>query len=170
MCGISVHRPFSRFIILMLIAFLVIPTIITVSAEGNSTSIESADSAIKTAFENVLSAENAGGNVTSLIDRLNIAGALLAEAENEQRSDSSINVTTKAMNALIIANQVNDDALSLRNVSLVRSQNNLWLTLTFSLVAVIAFGITLFILWRWFKRSYINKLLGKKPEVVENTT
>jgi hypothetical protein len=165
-----VHRPFSRFIILMLIAFLVIPTIITVSAKGNSTSIENADSAIKTAFENVLSAENAGGNVTSLIDRLNIAGALLAEAENEQRSDSSINVTTKAMNALIIANQVNDDALSLRNVSLVRSQNNLWLTLTFSLVAVIAFEISLFILWRRFKRSYINKLLGMKPEVVENTT
>jgi hypothetical protein len=165
-----VHRPFSRFIILMLIAFLVIPTFITVSAEGNSTSIESADSAIKTAFENVLSAQNAGGNVTSLIDRLNIAGELLVEAENEQRSDSSINVTTKAMNALIIANQVNDDALSLRNVSLVKSQNNLWLTLTFSLVAVIAFGISLFILWRRFKRSYINKLLGMKPEVVENTT
>jgi hypothetical protein len=79
------------------------------------------------------------------------------------------NITSNVENAIKIANQVNDDALNLRNVSQIRSQNNLWLTLTFSIVGAIAFGISLIIIWRRFKRSHINKLLGMKPEVVDNT-
>ena len=133
-------------------------------------SIETADLSINQAFISVLAAEKAGGNVTQLLTALNIAGELLAEAENAYRSGNPANVTSKAENARQIADQVNSDALTLRDVSLVESQNNFWLTLTFSVVGAVVFGIALLLVWRRFKRGCMKKMLAMKPEVVENTT
>jgi hypothetical protein len=161
---------FSRHIFLMLLVFLLVPDIVLAATNTNSQSIASADSAVQMAFENVLSAQNAGANVTSLIDRLNVAGDLLTEAENEQKSDSSINVTTKANNALVIANQVNADAIDLLNTRSVNSKNNFWLTISFSIVGGCIFVILLAFAWKHFKWRFINKLLEMKPEVVEGAS
>ncbi len=120
------------------------------------------------AFNAVLEAEKAGGNVTQLLAKLNIAGTILADAQNVLNSGNTVNITSNVENAVQIANQVNDDALNLRNVSLIRSQNSLWLTLTFSVVGAIVFEISLYFIWRRFQRSHMNKLLGMKPEVIEN--
>ena len=133
-------------------------------------SIETADLSINQAFISVLAAEKAGGNVTQLLTELNTAGELLAEAENAYRSGNLANVASKAENARQIADQVNSDALTLRDVSLVESQNNFWMTLAFSVVSVVVFGIVLLLVWRRFKRGYIKKLFALKPEVVEDTT
>lgn len=163
------YKILSRTALLTLIIFLLVSVIAMTAANSNAESIASADYAIQMAFENVLSTQNAGGNVTSLIDRLNIAGGLLAEAKSEQRSDSSINVTTKANNALDIANQVNDDAISLLNTKSLNS-NNFWLTIAFSTVGGFIFVILLALVWKRFKRRFINKLLEMKPEVTEDTS
>ena len=79
----------------------------------------------------------------------------MADAQNALNSGNTANITSNLENARQIANQVNDDALNLRNVSLVKSQNSLWLTLTFSIVGAIVFSISLFIVWRRFKRVLI---------------
>jgi hypothetical protein len=121
------------------------------------------------AFNVVLGAEKAGGNVTQFLVKLNSAGVLLAEAQNAYSSGNTTNVSLIADNVRQIADQVNSDALNLRNASLIDSQNSFWLTLVFSVVGAFVFGISLFIVWRRFKRNYIKKLLGSKPEVVDNT-
>ncbi len=131
--------------------------------------LQEANSAVGKAFTAVLDAEEAGGNVTQLLAKLNTAGKILAEAQNAYNSGNTVNITTNLENAVQISNQVNEDALNLRNVSFVKSQNSLWQSLTFSLVGAIVFGISLLIVWRRFRRSRMNKLLGMKPEVVENT-
>ncbi len=166
----NLFKPFIRTLILTLLVFLLVSVIAMAAANGTAESIASADSAVQMAFKNVLSAQNAGVNVTSLIDRLNIAGGLLAEAENEQRSGSSINVTTKTNNALVIANQVNDDAINLLNTQSVNSRNNFWLTISFSTVGGCIFVILLALAWKRFKRRFINKLLEMKPEVTGDTS
>ena len=91
------------------------------------------------AFNAVLEAEKAGGNVTQLLAKLNTAGTILADAQNVLNSGNTANITSNVENAVQIANQVNDDALNLRNDSLIKSQNSLWLTLTFSVVGAVVF-------------------------------
>jgi hypothetical protein len=134
-----------------------------------ATKLQDANRAVSQAFNAVLDAERAGGNVTELMLKLNTAGAILANAQNILNSGNTANITSNLENALQMANQVNDAALNLRNVSLMDSQNSLWLTLIFSVAGAIAFGISLLIVWRSFKRAFNKKLLYTKPEVVENT-
>ncbi len=157
--------------IIILLAVLVVASFNTllVKANNENTSIELANSSINQAFISALDAEKAGANVTRLLLKLNKAGELLAEAENAYLSGNLTIVISKAESAILLAEEVNDDALRLRDVALVESQNNYWLTLVFSVVGAFAFSIALLIVWRQFKRARINNL-GYEPEVVEDAS
>jgi hypothetical protein len=137
--------------------------------DSSALKLQAANSVVEKAFNSVLEAEKAGGNVTQLLVRLNNAGKLLADAQNTYNSGYKANVTSMVENALQIANEVNGDAVKLRNASLVESQNSFWLSLTFSTVGTVVFGVSLLFIWRRFKRSFIKKLLSMKPEVAKNT-
>ena len=139
-----------------------------VSAENDNSEINAARLSIDQAFLNVLTAEEAGGNVTELLFKLNGAGQLLADAENIYKSGSSENVTYAARNAIALANQINDEAIALRNVNILASQNNLWFTLAFSLVGAVVFACAIFFIWRWFKRRFITRFLDMRPEVLDD--
>ena len=130
--------------------------------------LQTANNSLGQAFNSVLDAEKAGGNVTQLLAKLNSAGNILADAQNALNSGNSENITSNVENVLQMANQINEDALNLRNVSLVESQNSLWLTLIFSFVGAGVFSLSLLFVWRRFKRVFIKKLLETKPEVVDN--
>jgi hypothetical protein len=136
--------------------------------DPTASKLQMANNAINKAFNTVLDAEKAGGNVTQLLVKLNIAGMLLAEAQNALNNGNTANITSKVENARQIATQVNGEALNLRDFSLFESQNSFWLTVSFSVVGAAAFGFSLFIVWHRFKCFYIKKLFGAKPEVVEN--
>ncbi len=131
--------------------------------------LQAANSVVGKAFNSVLEAEKVGGNVSQLLVKLNTAGRFLADAQNAYNSGNSTNVTSMVENALQIANEVNADAVNLRNASLVESQNSFWLSLTFSTVGAVVFAVSLLFIWRRFRRSFIKKLLSMKPEVAENT-
>jgi hypothetical protein len=137
--------------------------------DQTASKLQAANSAVGQAFNAVLDAEKAGANVTQLLVKLNTAGKFLAEAQNAYNSGTTANVTSMAENVRQIVEQVNGEALNLRDVSLVESQNSFWLVLIFSVVGAVVFGISLLTVWRRFKRAFMKKLLGLKPEVVENT-
>ena len=137
-------------------------------ASNETASIQTADDSINQAFTNVLAAEKAGGNVTQLLARLNDAGTLLAEANNTYQTGNLDNVTSEADNARLIANQVSSDAIGIRNSSIIQSQNNLILTVVFSVISSVTFIVVMFLIWRRFKRGFTRKLLASKPTVVEN--
>jgi hypothetical protein len=137
--------------------------------DSSALKLQAANSVVGKAFNSVLEAEKVGGNVTQLLVRLNTAGKLLADAQNTYNSGNTANVTSMVENAIQIANKVNGDAVNLRNASLVEYQNIFWLTLTFSTVGAVVFGISLLLVWRRLRRSFIKKLLSMKPEVAENT-
>jgi hypothetical protein len=150
-------------IVLFLINFQV------VTGQGpEETSIQNAKAAINQAFTNVLEAENAGGNITQLLTGLNNAVQLLAEAQNNYQTGTLIGVTSKANSAKQIADQVNTEAIILKDASLTLTRNNFWFIVTFSLGGAIVFGLLMVIIWQRFKRSHIKSLLSMKPEVVTN--
>ncbi len=142
----------------------------TAKASDETISMQAADNSINIAFTNVLAAEKAGGNVTQLLARLSNAGQLLAEAQNEYNNGNLANVNSLAGKASLLANQVNGNAISLRNISVTNSENNFLSTAFFSLAAILTLTVILFFTWRRFRRGYNLKLLGMKPEVGNNTT
>jgi predicted PurR-regulated permease PerM len=139
-----------------------------VKASNETASIQSADDSINQAFTNVLAAEKAGADVTQLLTKLNAAGAFLAEANNAYQTGNLSNSTSAADDARLIANQVNSDAIGLRNSSVTQSQNNTFLTVIFSVGAAFIFVVLMLLVWRRFKRGFSWKLLASKPTVVDN--
>lgn len=148
---------------LVILAIVSIFNLPFVKAVDETVSIQAADASINQAFTNVLAAEKAGGNVTQLLAKLNTAGELLAEAEDNYIAGISVNLTSMADNARLIANQVNSDAIGLRNSSVSQSQNNSLLTVVFSIVSTIALIVVMFLIWRGYKRISCRKLLTSKP-------
>lgn len=156
---------------IILFAILIASSFTTlVSVNGKNMSVETANSSVNQAFISVLAAEKAGANVTQLLLTLSSAGEFLAEAENAYLNGNLTTAISKAENAILLVEQVNADALRLRDAALVESQNNYWSTLTFSVIGVFVFCIVLLIVWRRFKYVHVNKLLGMKPEVIEDVS
>ncbi len=144
--------------------------IVAVKGADEEVSIQSATSSINLAFTNVLAAEKAGGNVTALLARLDGAGDLLADAQNAYQAGNPSSVVSKADNARQIADQVNTEALTLKDFSLMLGRNSFWFTVIFSVVCSIVFILIMIIAWQRFSGSYTKKLLSMKPEVVYNET
>jgi hypothetical protein len=139
-----------------------------VKASSETDNIGIANLSINQAFANVLAAEAAGGNVTGLLAKLNGAGELLAEAERGYQNGNLAGINDKANSAILIANQVKSDAATLTISSRNNSENNFLLTATFSIVGIAFLLFALNLIWRRAKRGYYKKLLGSKPEVVNN--
>ena len=158
----------TLFVFLALASCLYSEHYVFAQTDQTASKLQAANNAIGKAFNAVLDAEKAGGNVTQLLVKLNIAGELLTQAENLYRSGWTANVTSMAGNSALIADQVTNDALSLQNAAADRSQNIFILTLIFSFAGAFIFIIFLMFMWRRFKSSYVKKLLGFKPEGVEN--
>jgi len=95
------------------------------------------------------------------------AGALLAEAENSYRIEAFDDISSKAISARMMANQVNEDAIALRNDSFLAFQNVLFFNLMASIIGSILFCVLIWLAWRFFKRRFINRLLDKQPKVVK---
>jgi hypothetical protein len=134
------------------------------------TSIAIANSSINNAYTNVLAAEKAGGNITDLLNKLNVAADLLVQAENNLRNGDSTEVISKAESSRQIADKVNEAAIKLLNDQLVHLTKSFWLTIAFSVVGVSVFVFVLWLVWRQFKRRFMTKLLDMKPEVLKDAS
>jgi hypothetical protein len=155
-------------IILIVITIIASYQMVTAQITDEEISIQNANLSINQAFNSTLAAEKAGGNVTQLLARLNTAGQLLADAQNTYQTGTLTGVTSKANSAKQIADQVNTEALTLKNASQTLTQNSFWFIVTFSIGGAIVFALIMLLAWQRFRRSYIKKMLSMKPEVVDN--
>lgn len=124
-----------------------------------------ADESIFEAFEMLLETEEAGANVSTLTAQLNQARTLLTEAEILSRSGNADEAGEMAHYAVIIANDVQAQALDLKNLASADRQDFLLFSAMYSLVGISVFLIVLFFVWKWFRQVYARKLLRMKPEV-----
>jgi len=172
-----VKRLFGRFVKAPLLFLLIImvfslsltllPFYVSASDEASS-AVGGADNALRRAFEAVLEAERAGVNVSDLIVKLDEAGGLLAEAENAYRIGNFSEAVSRAEECSILANGVVGEALSLQNMALADAQTAFWQNLTFSCFGGAAVLVVLFLVWGWFKRVYVKRMLRMKPEVASD--
>ena len=129
-----------------------------------SSRISAAEDALQRAFGAVLDAENAGANVSALLMELDVAGRNLTEAEMAYKSGSLVEAVSKAERCSVLANEVVDEALALKDSALVNARSAEWQMFTFSGVSAFVFLIVLVLVWLMFKRSYNGKLLTMRPE------
>ena len=133
--------------------------------DQTASKLQAANTAVEQAFNAVLEAEKAGANVTALLAQLNDAAGILAQAENSYRTGDSNTAAAQADSVLPIAQEVTTSAQDAKQTALVSSQNAFWSTIAFTVIGAFVFVLVLFLVWRWFKRSYINSLSEAKPEV-----
>jgi CHASE3 domain sensor protein len=163
-----------KFLVANLLVILILSSTISGSGFTNAqtddatTRLEAASSAVEQAFNAVLSAEKAGANVTGLLEQLNVATALLAQADNSYRAGDSSTAMTQADNVLPITNQITIDAQNAKQNAIVSSQNAFWSTIALTVIGVFVFVLVLFLVWRKFKRNYIKSLSEAKPELVSD--
>lgn len=128
------------------------------------TRLQQANAALGQAFTSVSSAESAGANVTSLVDRLNVAANLLAQAENAYRTGNNITAIADSAAVLPITQQVTSAAQAAKQTALSSNQNEFWKAIVIAISAIACFVLILFLIWRTFKKSYISRLMKSTPE------
>jgi hypothetical protein len=135
------------------------------AADEASSSVAEADVAVREAFQATLNAERAGANDSGLMLRLNEAGVVLGEAEIAFVKGDSSGAVDNASLCISIAESVKSDADVLKASALDEAQAVFRTSLIVSVVGIAAFVVVLVLVWRRFKRGYVRKTLGLKPEV-----
>ena len=128
--------------------------------------LQAANYEVEKAFNSVLDAEDAGANITSLLNQVNRADELLAQAENAYRTGDNTEALNSADSALLIAQQVTSTALSLKASASSSLQTTFLYAVLSTVIAAQIFVLALSFVWVRFKRRYIKKLTNSKPKVV----
>ena len=129
-----------------------------------SDQVTAADQSLRSAFNGVSDAEHSGADVGSLLSGLNEAGSFLSQAEEALNAGNYSDVVAKAGECKSLADEVAGEAVVLKNGA-VASSGSWWVTVLLSVVASVVFGGAMFFVWRWFKRGYLKRVLGSRPEV-----
>ncbi len=130
--------------------------------------LQTSKTVVEQAFNSVSCAEKAHVNVTSLLEQLNTAASLLAQAENFYRIgdlDVAVNFADQASQ---VAQQVGAQANAAQEAATKSVQTAFWVTVASVAVGSFLLILGLFLGWRLFKKRYINIILDAKPEVTNN--
>jgi len=128
------------------------------------TSLNEAENSLTSAYNAVSQADRAGANVTDLVDKLNIAAALLANAYGLSRSgnyDQAISYSTRSSQD---ASEVQTEAESRQSVAQNSQNERLFLSSAASGVGLSVLFFSGLFLWRFMKRTYRKRILQLRPE------
>jgi predicted PurR-regulated permease PerM len=145
--------------------FLILACPVYAQADEAQTKLQNADAKLKLAFDEVLEAEAAGANVTSLLEQINVAADLLAKAEIAYQTGDSNTVSANTASIMPIAQQVTTSAQTARETAISSAQTSLYTIVGLSVAGCFVFIVSLFLVWQWLKRRYVGNLLEAKPEV-----
>ena len=156
-------------VLLTFFAFSSFLTMHSVVGQTNSadSKMQAANDAVNKAFNDVLAAEKAGANVTSLLVQLNGADGLLAQAEVALRSGDSATAIAKAESTIPIAQQVSSLAANEESNTGVAHGISSWFLIEFSVIGSVVFVLVLFLAWGRLKNNYVKKLSDAKPELTQ---
>ena len=164
-----IRKLFHLSLVTLLVGFNLLSMNLVIASEDIADSaIETAESAVISAFEAVSEAEQAGGNVTGLLADLTEAGEFLAVAQMYYRNGDFDNAVYFANLSRDIGDDVKGEAYELRDSVLNENVQRMWFTMIGSVS-----GVTLVVLgslwfWRFFKRRYFRRVLRMKPEVAKD--
>ena len=155
-------------LIMLTLSFVLAGVGFTTAQTDDTTQLQAANTAVEQAFNSVSAVEKAGANVTGLLEQLNIATDLLAQAENSYRTGDTSAAANYVDQAVPIAQQVKAQTIAIKNSAISSKQTTFVFTVVFVVISSEVFILSLFFVWRLFKKNYINKMLESKPEVFDN--
>ncbi len=103
-----------------------------------------------------------------MLEQLNVATGLLAQADNSYRTGDASSAANFADQAVPIAQQVKAQATIVKNSAVSSKQNDLVFTIVFVVIGSEVFILGLLFVWRRVKKRYVNEMLESKPEVANN--
>jgi hypothetical protein len=129
--------------------------------------LANAESDLASAYGAVAEAERAGANVSELFDKLRLAGDLLAEANNTCRLGDYDVAYSYAINCSDTVEGIASQALDMKLEAEKTCSERLFFTAALSSIGLSALFVVSLFGWRFFKRKYVRRVLGMKPEVRE---
>jgi hypothetical protein len=148
---------FSFVLIMLLIfvsPFFVSAALAEVSKDEAASALANAEGAVTSSYQAVLKAEESGANVSSLLVRLNEAGALLARAHMAYNSgdlDSALKFATQCQEKLT---RFVADADVLREAAIRDRYMDFMVNVVGSIIGAISAVCVGFIVWSFLKRKY----------------
>ena len=150
--------------LLCLCVFGSVPRVFGATYKEAADRIAEAEDSLRGAFNTVVDAEHAGANVSVLAQRLNQAGASLGRARGYLTVGNYSGALSFADNCKSLAGGVGSDAVALKGDA-VAAAGNWWVPVVISVAGSVVVIIAMFAVWRWFKRGYLKRVLGSRPEV-----
>ena len=148
--------------------FLISSPFLSVSALSEdlvNLSLIEAEAVLTSAYEAVLKAEQAGANVSVLLDKLNLGGDYLAEAHVWYRIGAFENASDFAGLCYDAVAGVRGESLELQ-VEATRVGDSVFnRTVIGSTVGVVISVVLCFVAWRFFRHRYYRRVLRLRPEV-----
>lgn len=129
--------------------------------------LANAESDLASAYGAVAEAERAGANVSGLLDKLRLAGDLLAEANNTCRLGDYDGAYSYATNCSDTVEGIASQALYMKLEAEKTRSERLFFTASLSSIGLSALFVASLFGWRLLKRKYVKRVLGMKPEVRE---
>jgi hypothetical protein len=127
--------------------------------------VAEAEEALVLAYDSVLEAEEAGANVSSLLDMLNVGESYLAEAYAHLRLGDSESAVRLAGFCVEIMDDLEGEAVLLRDEASRSERADVLARMFGSAVGVVIVVVSAFLLYEVFKRRYYEKVLKMRPEV-----
>jgi hypothetical protein len=161
----------SKFLTVSVFLFFLLSFVPWVGASnGNVVPLEvtQAEEALVLGYDAVLEAEEAGANVSSLLARLSLGGEYLAEAYVCVRLGDSEKASRFAGLCVEVVGDMRGEAVGLREEAHGWWVLDVIVRLIWSVFGVIIIVVVAFVVWRVFRRRYLKRVLGSKPEVVSH--
>ena len=149
------------FFVMMLSLFTSI-SFSTAQTDSNRVSLDAADDAVNHALIDLLDAEKAGVNITGLVNQLNSAAMLMAEAEEAYRNGQINIANSKSDAAVSIARFVSEAAQSAKETAQNSANTNFLLRLLLSILVIIVSIVVLFVVWGMIKHKFKNAVTSKQ--------
>ena len=149
-------------------AIAVLFILFTVVSSVSVLSIKAADveDTIVEAYGAVLEAEEAGADVSALLDTLDMAGEYWALARMSLRTGNMEGAAGNATLSVEALDGLVEDAGVLRDKAIMDSGERSWMAIGGSIGGVAAVVCGGWLSWSWFKKRYNERALKMRPEVV----
>jgi hypothetical protein len=159
----------SKFLVVSVFLFSLVsvsvPWVSAVDGDVMSLEVAEAEEALILAYDSVLEAEEAGANVSGLLDRLSVGGNYLAEAYAYVRLDDFENASRFAGLCSGVVESMRSEAFELRDEAKRLGEADFVVNMIGSVVGVVFVLVFSSVVWLVFRRHYRGRV-GLRSEVV----
>ena len=162
-----------RLVAVLCVLFVLVSSVSVLNVAASDVgdeAVSAVEEAVAEAFGAVVEAERAGGNVSELLDRLDVAAGYLAIASMSLRREDLEGAVGNASLCIESLEGLMGDAEALRDRAARESGQRFWMAISGSMVGVVGVVSGSFLGWNWFKKRHYKRALKRKPELVKDET